>query len=204
MSDAEERSTAPETVAEADEELPSWDDDYLQEVAERLKFNYDLERDYAVHSEDFEMYGRLYVQSQKQFLHQSLNWANYETVEHLFVRRANGVSVADLDALVDLGHDLADEWIDANEEHQGTDFTFVLVVPEIPDAVRSYVDGFRDRTLLKYGYYGAYEVNLAVVAPDRTDAVGSSEADVTTAFELWRDLDAGNSGLLARLRSWIT
>lgn len=203
MSDAQDPSTAPETVAEADEGLPSWDDDYLQGVAERLKFNYDLERDYAVNGEPFGMYGRLYVQSQKQFLHQSLNWANYETVEHLFVRRAPGVSVADLDALVDLGHDLADEWIEPDEEHQGTDFTFVLVVPEIPDAVRSHVDGFRDRTLLKYGYYGAYEVNLAVVAPDREDAVGSTEADVVTAFELWRDLDDTDSGLLGRLRSWL-
>ncbi len=203
MSDAEERSTAPESEAEADADLPDWDDDYLQGVAERLKFNYDLEREYAAGGEDFDMYGRLYVQSQKQFLHQSLNWANYETVEHLFVRRAEGVSTADLDALVDLGHDLADDWIEPDEEHQGTDFTFVLVVPDIPESVRNYVDGFRDRTLLKYGYYGAYEVNLAVVAPGREDAVGSSEADVVSAFELWRDLDAEPSGLLGRLRALL-
>jgi hypothetical protein len=203
MSDAEERSTAPESETEADADLPSWDDDYLQSVAERLKFNYDLERDYAVRRHDFEMYGRLYVQSQKQFLHQSLNWANYETVEHLFVRRADGVSTADLDGLVELGHGLAEEWITPDEEHQGTDFTFVLVVPDISEAVRGYVDGFRDRTLLKYGYYGAYEVNLAVVAPDRADAVGSSEADVAAAFELWRELDGDGGGLLGRLRSWL-
>jgi hypothetical protein len=203
MSDAEDISTAPESEAEADADLPDWDDDYLQGVAERLKFNYDLEREHAAGGEDFDMYGRLYVQSQKQFLHQSLNWANYETVEHLFVRRADGVSTADLDALVELGHDLADDWIEPDEEHQGTDFTFVLVVPDIPEEVRSYVDGFRDRTLLKYGYYGAYEVNLAVVAPDREAAVGSSEADVTTAFELWRDLDAEPSGLLGRLRALL-
>jgi len=163
---------APETEAEADADLPSWDDDYLQNVAERLKFNYDLQRDYAVRGQGFEMYGRLYVRSQKQFLHQSLNWANYETVE----------------------------WIEPDEEHQGTDFTFVLVVPRIPEAVATHVNGFRDRTLLKYGYYGAYEVNLVVVAPDAEDAVGSSEADVTAAFELWRDLDAEPDGLLGRLR----
>ena len=201
MNDTDEPATAPESEAAADADLPSWDDDYLQGVAERLKFNYDLERESTVRSDRFDMYGRLYVQSQKQFLHQSLNWANYETVEHLFVRRADGVSTADLDALVELGHELADDWIDPDEEHQGTDFTFVLVVPDIPEEVRAYVDGFRDRTLLKYGYYGAYEVNLAVVAPDREDAVGSSEADVTTAFELWRDLDAENDGLLGRLGS---
>jgi hypothetical protein len=206
MSESEDPShgaTAPETEAEADANLPSWDDDYLDRVADRLKFNYDLERGYTAGNESFEMYGRLYVESQKQFLHQSINWANYETVEHLLVRRADGVSVADLDALVDLGHDLADEWIEADEEHQGTDFTFVLVVPDIPDVVRDYVDGFRDRTLLKYGYYGAYEVNLVVVAPETEAAVGSSEADVAAAFELWRDLDAEPNGLLGRLRAWL-
>ncbi|WP_276271172.1 hypothetical protein [Haloarcula litorea] len=202
-----ESDDADAAIPDADppgEERPTWDDDYLDRVAARLQYNYDLERDDTAGGERFDMYGRLYVESQKQVLHQSINWANYENVEHLFVRRADGVSTADLDALVDLGHDLADDWIDADEEHHGTEFTFVLVVPDVPADVRSYVEGFRDRTLLKYGYYGAYEVNLAVVAPDREDAVASSEADVAAAFELWRDLDAAESpGLLGRLRSWL-
>ncbi|WP_254280058.1 hypothetical protein [Haloarcula marina] len=201
MSDTHER---PATEERGDgQEVPSWEDDYLQRVADRLQYNYDLERDYAAGGEDFEMYGRLFVESQKQFFHQSINWANYQTEEHLFVRRTDGVSTADLDALVEVGHELADEWIDANEEHQGTDFTFVLVVPSIPESVRSYVDGFRDRTLLKYGYYGSYDVNLAVVAPDHEAAVASTEADVAAAFELWKDLTGEPRGLVGRLRAWL-
>lgn len=195
---------ATDEMEPARDDRPEWDDQYLDAVAERLKFNYDLERDHTAGSERFDLYGRLAIESQKQVLHQSLNWANYETVEHLFARRVDGVSEADLEALVDLGHDLADERIDADEEHRGTEFTFVLVAPRIPEAVREFVDGFRDRTLLKYGYYGAYEVNLAVVAPDREDAVASAEADVAAAFELWRDLDATEpTGLLGRLRTWL-
>jgi hypothetical protein len=184
----------------AGESVPDWDDEYFDRVADQLKFSYDLERDYAAGRERFDMYGRLHIESQKQVLHQSLNWANYQTNEHLFARRADGVSVADLEALVDLGHDLADEYIEADEEHRETEFTFVLVVPAIPEAVRSFVEGFRDRTLLRYGYYGSYEVNLVVVAPDREDAVASSEADVAAAFQLWRDIEAESTGLLGRLR----
>ncbi|MBV0902178.1 hypothetical protein [Haloarcula salina] len=191
-------------VEPARAERPEWDDQYVDAVADRLAFNYDLERDHDAGGERFDLYGRLTIESQKQVLHQSLNWANYETVEHLFARRVDGVSEADLDALVDLGHDLAEERIDADEEHHGTEFTFVLVAPRIPESVREFVSGFRDRTLLKYGYYGAYEVNLVVVAPDREDAVASAEADVAAAFELWRDLDAAESrGLLGRLRTWL-
>ncbi|WP_135302140.1 hypothetical protein [Haloarcula amylovorans] len=203
MSDRDATERAVESAEPPEQELPTWEDGFLQRVANRLQYNYDLERDYAADGERFDLYGRLYVESQKQFLHRSINWANYETSEHLFARRADGVSTADLDALVALGHDLAEAWIDADEEHQGTEFTFVLVVPSIPDEVHSYVSGFRDRTLLKYGYYGSYEVNLAVVAPDQEDAVGSSEADVTAAFELWRDLDAEPTGLLGRLRALL-
>ncbi|MBV0923695.1 hypothetical protein KTS45_05720 [Halomicroarcula limicola] len=203
MSEREDTERAVESAEPPEQDLPTWDDDYLQRVADRLQYNYDLERDYAADGERFDLYGRLFVESQKQFLHRSINWANYETSEHLFARRADGVSTADLDALVALGHDLADEWIDASEEHHGTEFTFVLVVPDVPEDVRSHVSGFRDRTLLKYGYYGSYEVNLAVVAPEREDAVASSEADVAAAFELWRDLDAEPSGLLGRLRALL-
>lgn len=178
--------------------IPEWDDEYLDTVAARLAGHYDLERDRTVLGERFDLYGLLLVESQKQFFHESVNWANYETREHVFARRADSVRVADLDRLVDLGHDLAEDWVEADEEHQGTEFSFVLVVPAIPDAVRDHVEGFRERTLLRYGYHGHYEVNLAVVSPDQEAAVASREADVARAFAPWADLDGGG-GLLSRL-----
>ncbi|MDS0281121.1 hypothetical protein [Haloarcula onubensis] len=192
MSDVDERPA-----------VPTWDDDYLQRVGERVAHAYDVERERAVRGDRFDLYGYLSVESQKQFLHQSLNWANYETAEHLFVRRTDGVSRADCDALVELGHDLADEWIDADEQHRGTEFTFVLVVPSIPESVREHVAGFRDRTLLKFGYYGDYEVNLVVVAPERERLVASREADSAAAFDFWGAYDAEEEGLLGRLRGWL-
>jgi hypothetical protein len=147
------------------------------------------------------MYGEMHMESRKQFFLPSLNYANQERREHLFVRRADTVSTADLERLVELGHDLADEWIDADEEHFGTDFTFVVVVPDVPEAVREFVAGFEDRTLLKYGYYGSYEVNLGVVAPDRHVAVESKSADVVEAFRLWEQLQPReeSGGLVRRL-----
>jgi len=183
--------------------VPAWDDDYLQRVGDRLVHAYDVERDRAVRGERFDLYGRLTVEGQKQFLHQSLNWANYERAEHLFARRAGGVSRADLDALVELGHGLADEWIDADEKHRGTEFTFCLVVPSIPDSVREHVTGFRDRTLLKFGYYGDYEINLVVVAPEREQVVGSREADTAAAFDFWEAYDPGRAGVIERIRGLL-
>ncbi|MBX0286132.1 hypothetical protein [Haloarcula salinisoli] len=183
--------------------VPTWDDDYLQRVGDRLAHAYDVERDYEVRGERFDLYGRLTVESQKQFLHQSLNWANYETAEYLFVRRADGVSRADLDALVELGHELADDWIDADEEHRGTEFTFGLVVPSIPEPVREYVTGFRERRLLKFGYYGDYEVNLVVVAPDRERIVASQEADSAAAFDFWEAYDPDGPGVIERIRGLL-
>jgi hypothetical protein len=113
------------------------------------------------------------------------------------------VTTADLDRLVDLADDLADDWITQDEEHQGTEFTFVLVAPEIPDDVRRMVESFSQRTLIKFGYYGHYEVNLVVVAPDHEDVVASPNADVGRAFALWADpgaeADPPAGGLLARL-----
>ncbi|MFD1586374.1 hypothetical protein ACFR9U_05235 [Halorientalis brevis] len=193
MSD-EDRTDVPSDV-------PEWDDEYLDRVSDRLMFNYDLDQSYSVEGERFEMYGRLHVESQKQLFHPALNYANYEAQEHLFVTRRDRVTTADLDRLVDLGHALAEEWITADEEHHGTEFTFVVVAPTVPDAVADYVSGFRDRTLLKYGYYGQYEVNLVVVAPDEERLVASEQADVGRAFATWDPLDAGSRGLLERLVS---
>ncbi|MFC7044026.1 hypothetical protein ACFQH6_00110 [Halobacteriaceae archaeon GCM10025711] len=185
--------------------VPDWEDEYLDRVSDRLMFNYDLERDYRAAGERFDMYGEFRIENKKQFLHESINWANHEAREHVFVRRTDHVSVADLERLVDLGHTVADDWIEANEEHYGTDFTFVVVASEIPDDVRSFVSTFADRTLIKYGYYGQYEIHLAVVAPDREDAVQSKNTDIGNAFALWGDVpDLDGGGLLTRLIRRIT
>ena len=184
---------------EGTEGVPEWDDEYLDRVANDLKFNYDLSKDERVVGERFPLYGRLVMENRKQFLHESITYANHSVHEHLFVRRVDTVTPASLERDVGLAHGLADEWIDADEGHRGTEFTFVVVAPEIPDDVRSFVSGFRDRTLIKFGYYGHYEVNLAVVAPDRTDHVASRNADVWRAFTPWADPEAGGEGLFSRL-----
>jgi hypothetical protein len=180
-------------------DLPTWDDEYLDRVSDRLMHNYDLDKDFEAGGERFDLYGRMRIDSQKQLFHPSLNYANHHAEEHLFARRVEDVSPANVDRLTELGHDLAASWIDASEEHYGTDFTFALVAPRIPDDVRDLVGRFRDRTLLKFGYHGHYEVNLVVVAPDDEDAIASRNADVVDAFTLWTPVRPPRPGFLTRV-----
>jgi hypothetical protein len=166
--------------------VPDWDDEYVDRVADRLMHSYDLERDMDVRGEVFDLYGEMRIERQKQLFHPSINYANHSSEEYLFARRTR-VRRTDIDSLVDFGHALADEWIETDETHYSTDFTFVLVAPEITDTVREYVAGFRDRTLIKLGFRGHYEVNLTVVAPEEQDIVKSKNADVGEAFTLWSE-----------------
>lgn len=187
----------PEGGNEGDgDAVPEWEDPFLDRVANRLAFNYDLEKDYAVRDERFDLYGEMRLHSQKQFLHPSISFAHHESSEHLFARRAERVRPADLDRLVDLGHELAAEWIVADEEHYSTDFTFALVADAMGEAVPERVAGFSDRTLLKFGYNGHYEINLVVVVPDDEECVASANADVAGAFSLWQPIEREKPGLL--------
>jgi hypothetical protein len=189
-------------------DVPDWDDEYVDRVSDRLLHSYDLERDRRAGGRRFTLYGRLEIDRRKQFIHPSITYGDHRTTEHLFVRRTDRVSVRDLEALADLGEELAGEWIDADEEHFETDFVFGVVAPEVPDAVREHVAGFESRTLLKYGYYGHYNVRLFVVAPDREGAVASPGTDVVSAFRLWDDSDgeegAAGQGLMGRLRAALS
>ncbi|NHN46345.1 hypothetical protein G9464_01855 [Halostella sp. JP-L12] len=194
--DSAETGAAPDAEADPDLDVPEWDDEYVDRLSDRLLFNYDLEKDVSERGERFSLYGRLQMESEKHFFSPLLSYAHHEAHEHLFLRRRESLSTGDLDALVQLGHDLADDWIEANEEHYGTEFTFVTVVPRVTDDVREYVDGFRDRTLLKYGYYGHYEINLAVVAPDERDVVTSEVADIEEALTTWEPIEREEPGLL--------
>lgn len=183
-------------------DVPDWEDEYVDRVSDRLLHNFDLEKDYAVHGRSFTLYGRMVMESQKHFFHPSLNYANHSAIEHIFVRREPSVTERDLERLVELGHELADDWIEADEEHYSTEFTFAVVASSIPRAVRTFVADFRDRTLLKYGFFGHYEVNLLVVAPDDEELVASENAAVGQAFRTWEPLEPepepGLLGLIAR------
>lgn len=179
-----------------DEEVPDWDDEYLDRVSRRLLYNYDLEKDRTVDGERFALYGRMELTSRKHFFHPALSFAHHDSTEHLFVRRTEHVDESTLDRLVSLGHELAEEWIEPDEEHFSTDFTFVVVTGSIPETVRERVSSFEDRNLLKFGYHGHYEVNLIVVDPDAEELVASEAADVATAFRLWEEIEREKPGVL--------
>lgn len=188
-------------------ERPTFDDEYLDDVAGRLVYNYDLDRDTRAGGQRFELYGRLRIQSRKQFLHESINYANQNVNEHLFATRRESVSVDDIESTIELGHELVEtgDWITADETHRSTDFTFVFVVPEVSESVREFVHQYRDRTLLRYGYNGHYEVNLVVVAPEAESYVASEEADVWRAFAPWADSDPDpEPRLIERIRGLLT
>ncbi|WP_420182206.1 hypothetical protein ACNO8S_15010 [Haloarcula sp. KBTZ06] len=196
------KSELPDEIIE---EVPHWTDDpYFDRVSDRLMYNYTLERDHRLRGERWDLYGEMRILNQKQFFHPALSYGDHESEEYLYARRVTRPTVGELKRLVELGHDLADKRVTPNEEHYRTDFTFVLVADELPEEVRSFVEGQRERTLLKYGYYGHYEVNLGVIVPDEQEAVAGEAADVVEAFVLWEDVNQPEEGMLSRLakRFW--
>ena len=198
MTDSDRAEDGQDPLAD----VPDWDDEYVDRVSDRLLHSYDLERDRSVRGHRFTLYGRLAIERRKQFLHPSVTYGDHQTTEHLFLKRADSVSVAEMERLSALGDELADVWVEPDEEHFGTEFVFGVVSPEIPTAVREFVADFEQRTLLKYGYHGHYTVRLFVVAPGRETSVASPETDVVRAFRLWDDGDGSDSrgGVFERLR----
>jgi hypothetical protein len=177
---------------------PEWDDEYVDRVADSLQYNYDLARDERAGGRRFALYGRLEMDSHKQFLHPAISFGHQYSYEHLYVDRRARPTVEGIETLVDLGHDLADG-LDADEEHFATEYTFALVADALPDDAASFVAGHSDRTMLNYGYNGHYEVNLVVAVPEERRVVDSDVA-IADAFRLWDADDANASGVLGRLR----
>lgn len=189
---------------ERPEAVPVWDDGYIDRVGLRLAHHYDLERDHTVAGERFDLYGEMHVRHERHAIHPALTFGHHEAEEYLFARRVGRPTVTELESLEALGEDLADEQIEAHEDHYSTDFTFVLVAESLPEDIREYVAGYRNRTLLKYGYFGHYEINLVVVAPDREESVASEEADVEAAFRVWESIETPERGRLDRLLGWLS
>jgi hypothetical protein len=202
MSDGDARGVGEERPG-----VPDWDDEYIDRVSDRLMYSYDLEKDRRVRGERFTLYGRIEVENRKQFLHPAISYGHHEKVGHLFVRRTDRVSVADLDRLADLGEELAGAWIDPDERHFETEFVFVVVANEVPDEVADRAVELESRTLLSYGYHGHYWLRFVVVAPEAETVAASPGADVAAAFRLWSGGgENGNErdGVFGRLRSALS
>jgi len=183
-------------------EVPDWDDDYLDRVSDRLLSNFDMSKDATVGDYTFDLYGRMLIKNQKEFFHPALRYGYHESTEHLMVQRRDAVTLDDVETFEAFAHALADDWIENTEDHFETIFTFVLVVPELPEDVRNTVAGYRERPLLKYGFNGHYEINFVVVSPDEEDLVASEQADVWRAFQLWSNVDDGvPPGVFGRLKA---
>ncbi|MFO8114124.1 MAG: hypothetical protein R6U01_01980 [Halorubrum sp.] len=208
MSDAaggsDERRDPDELPAEIREAVPDYDDEYLDRVSDRLMYSYDLDADVVVDGERFDLTAQMRMRNQKQFLHPALSYADHDVMEYLFARRVASPTVGELERLVEFAHGVADERVEGNEQHYGTDITVVLVADRIPESVAEFVDGFRDRTLLKFGYYGHYEVNLVVVAPDEERLVASEVASSAEALRLWEPVEKPDEGFFSRFakRFW--
>jgi len=208
MSDAAggdgDRRAPEELPAEIREAVPDYDDEYLDRVSDRLMYSYDLDADVVVDGERFELTAEMRMRNQKQFLHPALSYADHDVMEHLFARRVAAPTVGELERLVEFAHGVADERVEGNEQHYGTDVTVVLVADRIPKDVAEFVDGFRDRTLLKFGYYGHYEVNLVVVAPDEERLVASEAASSAEALRLWEAVEKPDDGIFSKFakRFW--
>lgn len=204
VSGSARRHDPEELPDEIVENVPDYNDEYLDRVSDRLMYSYDLDADVVVDGERFELYAEMRMRNQKQFLHPALSYADHDMMEYLFARRVKSPTVAELERFVEFAHTVADERIEGDEQHYGTDITVVLVADRIPDAAADFVAGFRDRTLLKFGYYGHYEVNLILVSPDDEKLVASEAAEIAEAFRLWEPVEAPDEGFLSRFakRFW--
>jgi hypothetical protein len=192
-------------VAEPDlEAVPTWADEYLDRVSDRLLHNYDLEKDVVVAGEPFDLAGEMRIESEKHFFHSSLNYANHQAREFLYSRRQEAISVSELESLVSTGHDIASDRVEHSDQHFSTDVTFAIVVPTYDDAVAEFVQSFADRTLLRFGFHGHYEINLIVVAPEDRQLAHSRNVDVWKAFQTWEPIAAEEPNVWEKVRRYFT
>lgn len=179
--------------------IPELTDPYLETVGQRLVHNYDLESDYTVNGEQFDLYGYLEVHNKRQVLHPALSVGHHEAREHVFLKRTETLSEADLDRVIELGHALAEEWITADEEHYSTEFIFAFVTTSLAAPVSNRIEELDERTLLKFGYHGHYDIHIAAVDPTQQHLVSNAAFDLTEALRTWDPVSGTDPGLVTRL-----
>lgn len=182
----------------SESEFPEWERDYLNRLAGRIVHSYDLEKNKHIRGFDFTLYASFEAQRHKQLFHPAISYAEHNLYEYLFVNEYDTVTIETVDQLIDLGHELADDWIDADDDHYATEFSFGLIVPSIPDDIRQYVSRIDERTMLRYGFDGHYDIHIIVVAPEEQSIVATDRAEIQAAFIEW-DTQSRSTGIFSSL-----
>lgn len=198
------KTQVSETISDRPEDVPVWQENYLDAVGVRLMHYYSLEKDVRIDGQHFELFGEMNVLHERHAFHPALSFAHHKADEYVFATRIDHPDVQDFKRFISLGEQLATEWIDRDENHYSTDFSFAVACSEISDSVRSFVSSYKNRNLLKFGYFGHYEINLIVIDSARKESVASRNADVEQAFRVWEPIIPEEPTRLDRFLNWIT
>lgn len=158
--------------------------DYLQEIEERLKRNFDIEHDAEILNQSFNLFAKSEIHNEKYFGAKSVKIWRAENYEYCFIQTFDSVNEEKIDQFQTFLIDAIDHFVHPHTEHMSSIITGVLVVNDFPPALEKKIKEFKYRKSYAFTFKGWAEVRLMVVNLHSNRVISNNKGKEVQGFYL--------------------
>lgn len=129
---------------------------YIEELENKLMRNFDLNRDYKIDDEEYDLFARYYLRSEKYFLTKSAKIYGMESNEYILVKKYSYLDNRRFDAFTNKMIDSIDKLVEPHEEHMASIITGVILIDKLQDEI----DDILLKKISKFKYHKGFSLGL--------------------------------------------
>lgn len=141
---------------------------YIEELEKKLERSFDLFRNYKIDDEEYDLFARYYLRSEKFFLTKSAKIYGMESNEYILVKNLDNLDNRNFELFTDRLISAIDKLVQPHEEHMSSILTGVLLTnksqEEIDNGVLKKVSKFKYHKGFAFGFKGWVDIRIIVLS----------------------------------------
>ncbi|HKK94875.1 MAG TPA: hypothetical protein VJ916_00925 [Anaerovoracaceae bacterium] len=160
-------------------------DIYYEKMLEKLKYNFDINRNERIGKWEFEIAAKSHIRNEKYIGFKSAVIYAFENDEYIYGKHFHNVSKEDVKRFIELLKSTINSTVDPHEDHMSTTFTALITVDEpVDEETKDFIKKFKYQKSFLFGLKGWVVVRVVLVELSNEEVTGSKEAKKEKAFYL--------------------
>ena len=157
---------------------------YYNILEERLKMNYDIEKNITIDRLSVDLFARLDMKHEKHFGPKSATVWRIENYEYVFVKSFEKLDNKQLENFQEFLKNAIRQFVKPNGDHMSSTITGVMIMDNFPAELEPIIRKFQFRRNFAFSLKGWAEVRLIVVDLHSNRVISNKKAKEVASFYL--------------------
>lgn len=150
---------------------------YIKDIEEKLSYYYNVERDFTLHNNTYDLYACSNVSNAKYMGSKKLVIYAYDNNSHVYLKKCETLKKHDIENILNDDAQFLLEGTSVNDEHMSTHYTIVFVTnDDVSDDVKNFVKRYRKQKSFAFGFKGWSSIGVVVVSLSQKTVINNKDA----------------------------